>query len=77
MQWKGPYDIVGEVGLNDSKTDVSGKMKILRASLLNKYLVRSHETDHGDHNHDANVSVSCAQQATINELDGDEQLDFS
>ena len=63
MQWKGPYEIVGEVGLNDYKINVNGKMKILHANLLKKYHVRNHDTDHSNHDHRANVSASCAQQA--------------
>ena len=51
-------------------------MKILHANLLKKYHVRNHDTDHSNHDHRANVSVSCAQQATMNELDDDEQLEF-
>ena len=76
MQWKGPYEIVGEVGLNDYKINVNGKMKILHANLLKKYHVRNHDTDHSNHDHRANVSASCAQQATMNELDDDELLEF-
>ena len=77
MQWKGPCEIVGEVRLNDYKINVNGKMKILHANLLKKYHVRNHDTDHSNHDHRANVSASSAQQATMNELDDDEQLEFS
>ena len=51
-------------------------MKILHANLLKKYHVRNHDTDHSNHDHRANVSAICAQQATMNELDDDERLEF-
>ena len=76
MQWKGSYEIVGEVGLNDYKIDVNDKMKILHANLLKKYHVGNPDTDHSDYDQYANVSVNCVQQAAINELDNDKQLEF-
>ena len=51
-------------------------MKILHANLLKKYHVKSHDTDHSNHDRRANVSASCAQQATMNELDGGDELEF-
>ena len=36
VQWKGPYDIINSVGLNDYKVKISGKEKTLHANLLKK-----------------------------------------
>ena len=39
MQWKGPYDIVELVGVNDYAVTVNGKRKLYHANLLKKYFV--------------------------------------
>ncbi|RUS74830.1 hypothetical protein EGW08_017387 [Elysia chlorotica] len=44
VQWKGPYDIIKSVGLNDYKVKINGKEKTLHANLLKKYLSRNDET---------------------------------
>ena len=44
VQWKGPYDIINSVGLNDYKVKISGKEKTLHANLLKKYHSRNKET---------------------------------
>ena len=44
VQWKGPYDIINSVGLNDYKVKISGKEKTLHANLLKKYLSRDEDT---------------------------------
>ena len=44
IQWKGPYDIINLVGLNDYKVKINGKEKTLHANLLKKYLSRNEET---------------------------------
>ena len=38
VQWKGPYDIINPVGLNDYKVKIGGEEKTLHANLLKKYL---------------------------------------
>ncbi|RUS68513.1 hypothetical protein EGW08_023725 [Elysia chlorotica] len=42
--WKGPYDIIKSVGLNDYKVKINGKEKTLHANLLKRYLSRNDET---------------------------------
>ena len=37
MQWKGPYKVVDQVGLNDYAVMVGGKKKIFHANLLKQY----------------------------------------
>ncbi|RUS72103.1 hypothetical protein EGW08_020129 [Elysia chlorotica] len=44
VQWKGPYDIIKSVGLNDYKVKINGKEKTLHANLLKRYLSRNDET---------------------------------
>ena len=44
VQWKGPYDIINSVGLNDYKVKINGKEKTFHANLLKKYLSRNEET---------------------------------
>ena len=48
----------------------------MNADLLKNYHSRNQGTDYGSHDHDANVSVNCVQQAAIEEQDNGEQLEF-
>ena len=38
MQWKGPFEIISKVGLNDYKVKLPGGMKVFHANLLKLYL---------------------------------------
>ena len=38
VQWKGPYEIINTVGLNDCNVNINGKEKIVHANFLKKYL---------------------------------------
>ena len=40
MQWKGPLEVSGVVGLNDYKVRVRGKERVYHANLLKKYFER-------------------------------------
>jgi len=37
MQWKGPFVVVGKVGICDYKVSVNGRVKTYHANLLKKY----------------------------------------
>ncbi|KAK3783840.1 hypothetical protein RRG08_031681 [Elysia crispata] len=77
VQWKGPYDIINSVGLNDYKVKISGKEKTLHANLLKKYLSRNEETslrvpDVSSQTRDDPDVPSCVAVVQDN-LTGDEQ----
>lgn len=44
MQWKGPFTVVGKVGISDYRVDVQGKTKTFHANLLKRYLERDPPT---------------------------------
>ncbi|RUS74527.1 hypothetical protein EGW08_017715 [Elysia chlorotica] len=46
VQWKGPFDIINSVGLNDYKVKINGKEKTLHANLLKKYLSQQQQQQH-------------------------------
>ena len=43
VQWKGSYDIINIVILNDYKVEINGKEKTMHANLLKKYFSRDEE----------------------------------
>jgi hypothetical protein len=43
MQWQGPHEIVGKVGLTDYRIEMKGKVKTYHANLLKKYIVREQQ----------------------------------
>ncbi|GFO43367.1 Zinc finger protein [Plakobranchus ocellatus] len=43
MQWKGPFEIVATVGINDYRINMGGKEKIFHANLLKGYIARDRD----------------------------------
>ncbi|GFO35687.1 Zinc finger protein [Plakobranchus ocellatus] len=43
MQWKGPFEIVATVGINDYRINLGGKEKTLHANLLKGYIARDQD----------------------------------
>ena len=43
-QWKGPYDIINTMDLNDYKAEINGKKKTMHANPFKKYVSREEET---------------------------------
>ncbi|GFR66735.1 zinc finger protein [Elysia marginata] len=43
MQWKGPFEVVATVGVNDYRINVSGKVKTFHANLLKGYIARDQD----------------------------------
>ncbi|GFO24248.1 Zinc finger protein [Plakobranchus ocellatus] len=44
MQWKGPFEIVTTVGINDYRINMGGKEKTFHANLLKGYIARDQDT---------------------------------
>ena len=40
MQWKGPFEVIAVMGLNDYRVRVKGKERVYHANLLKKYFER-------------------------------------
>ena len=47
IQWKGPFEVISVVGLNDYTVKVKGKKKVYHANLLMKYFERDEATTEG------------------------------
>ena len=72
MQWKGPYDIVSVVGLNDYKVNMKGKIKTIHVNLLKQYIVREADVDEEKIKDDnAKQSPNVGSVAVIDDLDDD------
>ena len=42
MQWKGPYNVIGRIGMNDYRVHVKGKVRAYHVNLLKEYVERKY-----------------------------------
>ncbi|GFR70541.1 zinc finger protein [Elysia marginata] len=57
MQWKGPFEVVATVGVNNYRINMAGKVKAFHANLLKGYIARDQDI------HQAAVDEDYAQAA--------------
>ena len=45
LQWKGPYDVIQKVVVNDYRIQIGENTKIFHANMLRKYVCRENSED--------------------------------
>ncbi|GFS27674.1 zinc finger protein [Elysia marginata] len=60
MQWKGPFEVVATVGVNDYRINMGGKVKTFHANLLNGYIAR-----------DQDIHQAAASLTVIEDIEGE------
>ncbi|GFO25737.1 Zinc finger protein [Plakobranchus ocellatus] len=73
MQWKGPFEIVATVGINDYRINMGGKEKTFHANLLKGYIARDYNssqatTDEGPPT--SSSAIHAASVTVIEDLEG-------
>ncbi|GFO17740.1 Zinc finger protein [Plakobranchus ocellatus] len=74
MQWKGPFEIVATVGINDYRIKIGGKEKTFHANLLKGYIARDQDASQAttDERPPTSSSVIPAASVTvIEDLEGE------
>ncbi|GFO19509.1 Zinc finger protein [Plakobranchus ocellatus] len=67
MQWKGPFEIVKTVGINDYRINMGGKEKTFHANLLKGYIAR----DQDDSQATSSSAIPAASVTVIEDLEGE------
>ncbi|GFN94169.1 gypsy retrotransposon integrase-like protein 1 [Plakobranchus ocellatus] len=65
MQWKGPFEIVATVGINDYRINTGGKEKTFHANLLNGYFVRDQDASQATTDEGPPTSSSAKPAANV------------
>ncbi|GFO24847.1 Zinc finger protein [Plakobranchus ocellatus] len=74
MQWKGPFEIVATVGINDYRINMGGKEKTFHVNLLKGYIARDQDTiqattDEGPPT--SSSAIPAASVTVIEDLEGE------
>ncbi|GFO04003.1 Zinc finger protein [Plakobranchus ocellatus] len=74
MQWKGPFEIVATVGINDYRINMGGKEKTFHDNLLKGYIARDQDasqatTDEGPST--SSSAIPAASVTVIEDLEGE------
>lgn len=67
MHWKGPFVVVGKVGLHDYRIDVNGQQKVFHINMLRKYTERNCQ--------EADEATLLAGAAVIDTGEGDPEVE--
>ncbi|GFO34298.1 Zinc finger protein [Plakobranchus ocellatus] len=65
MQWKGPFEIVATVGINDYRINMGGKEKTFHANLLKGYIARDWDTGQATTDERPPTSSSATPAASV------------
>ncbi|GFO00799.1 Zinc finger protein [Plakobranchus ocellatus] len=65
MQWKGPFEIVTTVGINDYRINMGGKEKTFHANLLKGYIARHQNTSQANMDERSPTSSSAMPAASV------------
>ncbi|GFS05268.1 Gypsy retrotransposon integrase-like protein 1 [Elysia marginata] len=74
MQWKGPFEVVATVGVNDYRINMGGKVKTFHANLLKGYIARDQDihpaaVDEGPPT--SSSAISAASLTVIEDIEGE------
>ncbi|GFN97913.1 multiple epidermal growth factor-like domains protein 6 [Plakobranchus ocellatus] len=73
MQWKGPFEIVTTVGINDYRINMGGKEKTFRANLLKGYIARDKDASQAttkERPSTSSLAIPAASVTVIEHLEG-------
>ncbi|GFO42838.1 Zinc finger protein [Plakobranchus ocellatus] len=65
MQWKGPFEIVATVGINDYRINIGGKHKIFHANLLKGYIARDQDASQATTDEGPSMSSSAIPAGSV------------
>ncbi|GFO34008.1 Zinc finger protein [Plakobranchus ocellatus] len=74
IQWKGPFDIVATVGINDYRINMGGKEKTFRANLLKGYITRDQDASQATTDKrppTSSSAIPAASVTVIEDLEGE------
>ncbi|GFN96040.1 Zinc finger protein [Plakobranchus ocellatus] len=74
MQWKGPFEIVTTVGINDYRINMGGKEKTFHANLLKGYIARDQDTSQAtteERPPTSSLAIPAASVTVIEDLGGE------
>ncbi|GFO19445.1 Zinc finger protein [Plakobranchus ocellatus] len=74
MQWKGPFETVATVGINDYRINMRGKEKPFHANLLKGYIARDHDASQattGEGPPTSSSAIPAASVTVIEDLEGE------
>ncbi|GFS05233.1 zinc finger protein [Elysia marginata] len=74
MQWKGPFEVVATVGVNDYRINMGGKVKTLHANLLKGYIARDqniHQAAVDEGLPTRSSAISAASLTVIEDIEGE------
>ena len=76
MQWKGPFEVIAVMGLNDYRVRVKGKERVYHANLLKKYFEREDSVGAVAFEMNANICKHEHAESEMEEVDPAENIDF-
>ncbi|GFR77495.1 zinc finger protein [Elysia marginata] len=74
MQWKGPFEVVATVGVNDYRINMGGKVKTFHANLLKGYMARDqdiHQAAVDEEPPTSSSAISAATLTVIEDIEGE------
>ncbi|GFO43376.1 Zinc finger protein [Plakobranchus ocellatus] len=74
MQWKGPFEIVTTVGINDYRISMGGKEKTFHANLLKAYISRDQDASQANTDErppTSSSAIPAASVTVIEDLEGE------
>ncbi|GFO45342.1 reverse transcriptase [Plakobranchus ocellatus] len=74
MQWKGPFEIVTTVGINDYRINMGGKEKTFNANLLKGYIARDQDASQAtteERPPTSSLAIPAASVTVIEDLEGE------
>ncbi|GFO01446.1 retrovirus-related pol polyprotein from transposon 297 [Plakobranchus ocellatus] len=74
MQWKGPFEIVATVGINDYPINMGGKQKTFHANLLKVYIARDQDVSQAitdERPPTSSSAITAASVTVIEDLEGE------
>ncbi|GFS01044.1 zinc finger protein [Elysia marginata] len=74
MQWKGPFEVVATVGVNDYRINMGGKVKTFHANLLKGYIARDqdiHQAAVDEGLPTSSSAISAASLTVIEDIEGE------
>ena len=76
MQWKGPFEVIAVMDLNDYKVRVKGKDRVYHVNLLKKYFEREDSVGAVAFETNSNICKHEHAESEIVEVDPAENIDF-
>ena len=76
MQWKGPFEVIAVMGLNDYRVRVKGKERVYHVNLLKKYFEREDSVGAVAFETNSNICKHEHAESEIGEVDPAENIDF-